>query len=235
MKDSVSERIKLVIDYLGISTTQFAKSIDTAQSVIATMFSRGTEPSSKILRNIVITYDTISPEWLLTGKGSMLKSEQIPSIKERLAHFLEEEKILVSDFCKSIGMSRAYYIEMRGTIPESKLKNIMELYPKLSIEWLMTGEGKMIKAVDNSSNEDTSIAEIQPNDIITKPRIPYTAAAGSLTNAVEGITIDQCEQIPLIHAFPAYDFTIVLKGNSMEPKYEGVSKTLEYRLSIDEI
>ena len=55
----------------------------------------------------------------------------------------------------------------------------------------------------------------------TRPRIPYTAAAGSLTSAVEGITANQCEQIPRINAFPDYDFTIILKGDSMEPKYEG--------------
>lgn len=55
----------------------------------------------------------------------------------------------------------------------------------------------------------------------TRPRIPYTAAAGSLTSAVEGITSDQCEQIPRINIFPEYDFTIIIKGDSMEPKYEG--------------
>lgn len=55
----------------------------------------------------------------------------------------------------------------------------------------------------------------------TRPRIPYTAAAGSLTSAVEGITANQCEQIPRINAFPDYDFTIIIKGSSMEPKYEG--------------
>lgn len=55
----------------------------------------------------------------------------------------------------------------------------------------------------------------------TRPRVPYTASAGSLTSAVEGVMAEQCEQIPRIVAFPDYDFTIIIKGNSMEPKYEG--------------
>ena len=55
----------------------------------------------------------------------------------------------------------------------------------------------------------------------TRPRIPYTAAAGSLTSAVEGVTSEQCEHIPRISFFPEYDFTIIIKGDSMEPKYEG--------------
>lgn len=55
----------------------------------------------------------------------------------------------------------------------------------------------------------------------TKPRIPYTASAGSITHAVEGVTLSQCEHIPVIEAFPKYDYTIIIKGNSMEPKFEG--------------
>lgn len=55
--------------------------------------------------------------------------------------------------------------------------------------------------------------------IETRPRIPYDAAAGTLTEAVEGITEYQCEQLPVISAFPKYDCTIRITGKSMEPEY----------------
>ena len=55
--------------------------------------------------------------------------------------------------------------------------------------------------------------------IETRPRIPYDAAAGTLTEAVDGITEYQCEQLPVISAFPKYDFTIRITGKSMEPEY----------------
>lgn len=55
--------------------------------------------------------------------------------------------------------------------------------------------------------------------IETRPRIPYDAAAGTLTEAVEGITEYQCEHLPVISAFPKYDFTIRITGKSMEPEY----------------
>lgn len=94
------------------------------------------------------------------------------------------------------------------------------------LDWLLTGEGSMFKGgvvLDKASN---SVIGKAANKILesceeTRPRIPYTAAAGSLTSTVEGVTSDQCEQIPRIMAFPNYDFTIIIKGNSMEPKYEG--------------
>ncbi|KAA5415964.1 XRE family transcriptional regulator [Bacteroides cellulosilyticus] len=73
----------------------------------------------------------------------------------------------------------------------------------------------------NPSRENIHLNKVISELKQTRPRIPYTAAAGSLTSAVEGITADQCEQIPRINIFPEYDFTIIIKGNSMEPKYEG--------------
>ena len=34
------------------------------------------------------------------------------------------------------------------------------------------------------------------------------------------MTIEQCEQIPVVKAFPKYDFTIQVKGDSMTPEYQ---------------
>lgn len=102
--------------------------------------------------------------------------------------------------------------------------------------WLTTGKGEMLNESITSTNdnikeinqfierrlkENRKAEVVIPLDKESRPRIPYTAAAGSLTNAVEGITTDQCEQIPRIEIFPDYDFTIIIKGDSMEPKYEG--------------
>lgn len=53
----------------------------------------------------------------------------------------------------------------------------------------------------------------------TLPRIPYDAAAGTLTDTIDGVTEYECEQIPVICIFPKYDFTIRITGRSMEPEY----------------
>ena len=97
-----------------------------------------------------------------------------------------------------------------SSISTDKLEEFLLLFNDLSSEWLLRGKGEMIKSKANISSP-----------LITKPRIPYTAAAGSITHAVEGITEAQCEQIPVVPSFPDYDFTIIIKGDSMEPKYEG--------------
>lgn len=64
--------------------------------------------------------------------------------------------------------------------------------------------------------DDTTAINTLPE---TRPRIPYDAAAGTITESMEGVTAYQCEQIPVIPIFPRYDFTIRIYGDSMEPEY----------------
>ena len=76
--NSINGRIREIILSAGITDSAFAKRIGVTQSVIASMFQRGTEPSAKVLTSILLTYEDISAEWLLRGKGQMLLSEVTP-------------------------------------------------------------------------------------------------------------------------------------------------------------
>ena len=54
---------------------------------------------------------------------------------------------------------------------------------------------------------------------VTRPRIPFTAAAGALSIATDSAGDADCERLPVIATFPAYDFTIKIEGDSMAPDY----------------
>ena len=54
-----------------------------------------------------------------------------------------------------------------------------------------------------------------------KPHIPTEVAAGTTTGIADAVTLGLCEMKPVVKMIPNYDFTITIKGNSMEPKYEG--------------
>lgn len=45
--------------------------------------------------------------------------------------------------------------------------------------------------------------------------------AGLLTGFSDSIKSSDCDQMPIIKAFPPYDCTMIVKGDSMEPKFEG--------------
>ena len=71
MEETISQRIRKLIDVEKINDNQFAKKIGVSQSVIASMFSRKTEPSSKVLVAILNAFANLSSEWLMRGKGDM--------------------------------------------------------------------------------------------------------------------------------------------------------------------
>lgn len=52
----------------------------------------------------------------------------------------------------------------------------------------------------------------------TRPRLPLNAAAG-YNEAIDGIMVEQCEQVPVVPMFPKYDFTMRVTGDSMEPYF----------------
>lgn len=134
--------------------------------------------------------------------------------KDRILRYIEHEGISIREFERKCGFSNGYFNKIKD-FSTDKVQEITRVFPNLNYIWVLTGETCMLNSDMVQSNEITQVKTE------TRPRIPYTAAAGSLTSAVEGITSDQCEHIPRINIFPEYDFTIIIKGDSMEPKYEG--------------
>lgn len=175
MEASVNERIKILIDELGISVTQFAKTIGITQSVIATMFKRGTDPSSKMLVSIINAYDKLSAEWLLSGNGHMFKSgvesiieDGIPLLPvEAWGGSLSDSNITVlADQCKKYNVPISnvdYLIPIAGDsmMPEfcpGDIVAIKKINESAFIEWgkvfvLDTCNGVVIKEVQPSEKE----------------------------------------------------------------------------------
>lgn len=71
---SVNSKIREIISFYRMSDRQFAIKIGVNQSVIGSMFQKGTEPSAKVIRNTLAAFPEISSDWLLRDEGEMLKS-----------------------------------------------------------------------------------------------------------------------------------------------------------------
>lgn len=82
-------RIRKIISEKGISDSQFARDTDYAQTTVANMFVRDSEPRSDLLEKIIEKYN-VNPNWLLTGEGEMFKTgtsivaEKKSGIEERI-------------------------------------------------------------------------------------------------------------------------------------------------------
>lgn len=159
------------------------------------------------------------------------KVQNISPIKQRILKFAGTLGVSKRDFYKRIDVSRGT-LESKTGITEEVVAKFIAAYPQVSVEWLMTGEGFMLRPpVDNKS----AVAEPEPPEYVsknrdncqidrpkpelTRPRIPFAAAAGALSVATEAASEGDCDQVPIVATLPAYDFTIIIEGDSMAPEY----------------
>lgn len=74
---SLNSKIREIISAYNLSDRQFALTIGVSQSVIGSMFQKGTEPSAGVIRNTLKAFPDISSDWFLRDKGEMLISEKL--------------------------------------------------------------------------------------------------------------------------------------------------------------
>lgn len=76
----ILDRIKLYIDTKGISIAAFEKSVGMSNASFSKSLKNNGAIGTDKLENILSIYSDISPEWLLTGQGYMLKEEPSLSV-----------------------------------------------------------------------------------------------------------------------------------------------------------
>lgn len=145
------------------------------------------------------------------------KEQNISPIKQRILLFAGTLGISKRDFYSKIGVSRGT-LESKTGITEDVITKFFVTYPQVSIEWLMTGEGNMLKN-DNVGCQ----RQIEPAHHVSEnvqegiPLIPLSAMAGALTS--ERTVLEyECERY-VVPVFKGADFLIPVKGSSMYPKY----------------
>lgn len=135
--------------------------------------------------------------------------------KERLKIFVQTLGLGQNAFEAEVGIANGYLASRSQSVNSDAIEKIVVKYPNLNLDWLFTGSGPMFL----DENEKAIGVKGEGDSVKTLPRIPYDAAAGSLTDAVDGVTELQCERVPVVAAFPKYDFTMRISGRSMEPYY----------------
>lgn len=69
------------------------------------------------------------------------------SINDRTKLFVKSQEITMKAFEQSINASNGYINNITRSISLEKIDLIVEKYPLLNIEWLLTGKGDMLKSL----------------------------------------------------------------------------------------
>ena len=133
---------------------------------------------------------------------------------ERLLQIVEYYKLSVREFERVIGVSEGVInktIARNTGLKAETIQKIVEKFPQISLNWILLGEGEMLKSEDKPVAKQTD----NPNEGI--PLIPVEAMAGALT-CDNTIFEYECDRY-VVPMFKGADFLIPVKGSSMYPKY----------------
>lgn len=237
-------RIKELANIRGITMYVLSQDTGISQSVFSRLKHDNTVKLNRKNLELLANYFCVNVDWLTTGKGEVDAPGVIKDTKihdEALWERLQEMAIELFSKQGEKSLSGIDYskFEEKTNIPQRRLYDIIQEnnFPtyteilsiigskdlKINSEWLFTGKGSMLKRQYEITNILPSYVEESSstyNTLNTLPRVPYAASAGSLTHCLDGIQEYQCEKIPIVQSFPKYNFTIFIKGDSMEPKYE---------------
>lgn len=141
-------------------------------------------------------------------------------LQERLIKYLECKSLTFRDFERICDLSNGTAARLRETTRKSTLDRIANRCD-LNIDWLLTGEGEMLKP--NFKVDEIEIpTKEELKQVMAKgywvPLIPTEALANSLAEYIgPGVRRTDCQNI--ISPVPGAEFAITISGDSMEPKF----------------
>ena len=135
------------------------------------------------------------------------------TVKQRLIAFAKTKEKSVRAFEIKTGLTVGYVNAIRVSIQPDKIQRIASHYPDLNTEWLLTGEGEMLK----TSQEQSDGTQIT----LSGKLIPFYDADAAAGNEY-GMSMEPARQVGMIEIGSVLrdsESAIRVYGNSMVPNY----------------
>lgn len=140
--DAIGERVKKLIEYKKCSVNSFAKVIGIRQNTLHQQLTGDRRVSMEVIYSIIISYSDIDANWLITGKGNMLKEDKASS--DNGGDVKEEVEALKKEIKRLIEVNEDYetILKNRDKFEEGLANDIIALKEKIS---LLKGENKILR------------------------------------------------------------------------------------------
>ena len=216
------ERLRIIRKNANLSQEEFAHSLGLKQGSYSDIERGKTKGISETILKLLSRTYQINKDWLLTGEGEMfdVSSEDentAPIAIDRLIEFInylkDNKRGGRTNFERTIGVSGGYItnsLKKKASIGADIMLKINTTYPELNSDWLISGEGDMLKSsrtIDKPHYESLAYT--------SKPFIDSIYATLGVPNGFAlAVKSDECEQIS-IPFVSDYDFSIRGRGDSM--------------------
>jgi len=85
-----SIRLRALMDFYNLSMNQLAKEIDTPVGSLAGYLNDGREPKLLFFCKILTRFTNINSDWLILGKGEMVKAKEFEFMEKELSQVKEK-------------------------------------------------------------------------------------------------------------------------------------------------
>lgn len=141
------------------------------------------------------------------------------NVIDRILHYINIENIPISTFEQNSGLSNGYIKKVKRSPSLQKCEDILNAYPDINKEWLLTGKGEMY------STDILKTQIVEMDDCLNLiPLLPISAQGGTLNEFFTSVKYSDCEKI--ISPIKGADYAITVSGDSMHPEYPSGSKIL---------
>ncbi|HVS92445.1 MAG TPA: hypothetical protein VHE59_10450 [Mucilaginibacter sp.] len=164
----------------------------------------------------------------------------MPNTLQRLKQFIDSQPFSMSSFEKHVGFSNgslSSQIKNNKTIGVDKLEHILKLFPNLSSDWLLKGEGEMLRSDGNKSknlrhqNIVRALTDVPSNALKITPRQRFIAednydklyqSLKNTNNEFSGL-VNSLEQLEILR-----DFTDEFCQTYTDPFFNALFNTSQY-------
>lgn len=165
-------------------------------------------------------------------------------ITERILQVIDKKGITKYKFCKDLGLSNGFLDKTRE-IATDKYANILEYFKDVNPQWLLTGQGRMIKTIGLMTDDEIAAQDREVEHGLCAvsgddrpslkgiPLIPIDAMAGVATGSFQ-IMEYECERY-VVPMFKGAEFLISVNGDSMMPKYNSGDLVACKSLPLDDL
>lgn len=146
------------------------------------------------------------------------------NVKSRTQKFVQYKRLTMKEFEQMCNLSTGYVTSMRKGYGPEKLNNVLRSFPDLNREWLLFGEGEMIKN-DNTFDGQSHLSGCDDSAIIKSSLVlllPTSAQGGSLNDFVVSVKEQDCEKV--VSPIKDVDLAVQVSGDSMAPEYPNGSR-----------
>lgn len=87
------------------------------------------------------------------------------TIKERTLRFIAHKGLSIKKFEEMCGLSNGYINSMKSGYGTAKLSQVLAVFPELNRDWLVYGEGEMLKSETSQSSVGDNTIQVSGTNV----------------------------------------------------------------------